>query len=83
MEPAILVITLVCGMLVNRIGLPPLIGYLAAGFALYLFGINEQSLPLLESLANLGVTLLLFVIGLKLDLKSYLRLKCGRVRVCT
>ncbi|MGL4473702.1 MAG: cation:proton antiporter [Shewanella sp.] len=70
MEPAILVITLSCGLLVNRLGLPPLIGYLVAGFALYLFGINDASLPLLETLANLGVTLLLFVIGLKLDIKS-------------
>lgn len=70
MEPAILIITLVCGMLVSRIGLPPLIGYLAAGFVLFLFGINETSLPLLEQLANLGVTLLLFAIGLKLDIKS-------------
>ncbi|PVZ70273.1 cation:proton antiporter family protein [Pelagibaculum spongiae] len=70
MEPAILIITLACGMLVNRFGLPPLIGYLAAGFVLFLFGIDESSLPLLEQLANLGVTLLLFIIGLKLDVRS-------------
>jgi predicted Kef-type K+ transport protein len=70
MEPAILIITLACGMLVRRLGLPPLIGYLIAGFALYLFGIEEASLPMLEQLANLGVTLLLFAIGLKLDIKS-------------
>ncbi|NRD72423.1 cation:proton antiporter [Shewanella sp. VB17] len=70
MEPAILIITLACGMLVSRIGLPPLIGYLIAGFALFLFGIDDSSLPLLEQLAELGVTLLLFAIGLKLDIKS-------------
>ncbi|MCZ4335822.1 cation:proton antiporter family protein [Shewanella colwelliana] len=70
MEPAILIITLACGMLVSRVGLPPLIGYLVAGFVLFLFGINESSLPLLEQLANLGVTLLLFAIGLKLDIRS-------------
>ncbi len=70
MEPAILIITLACGMLVSRIGLPPLIGYLVAGFALFLFGIDESSLPLLEQLAELGVTLLLFAIGLKLDIRS-------------
>ena len=73
MEPAILIITLACGMLVSRIGLPPLIGYLVAGFVLFLFGIKEESLPLLEQLANLGVTLLLFAIGLKLDIKSLLK----------
>ena len=70
MEPAILITTLGCGVLVSRIGLPPLIGYLIAGFVLFLFGLNETSLPLLQQLANLGVTLLLFVIGLKLDIKS-------------
>ena len=70
MEPAILVITLACGLLVSRVGLPPLIGYLVAGFVLFMFGIEESSLPLLEQLANLGVTLLLFAIGLKLDLRS-------------
>lgn len=70
MEPAILIITLACGMLVSRIGLPPLIGYLVAGFVLFLFGIDESSLPLLEQLAELGVTLLLFAIGLKLDIRS-------------
>ncbi len=70
MEPAILVITLACGMLVNRINLPPLIGYLAAGFVLYTMGIENESLPLLNQLASLGVTLLLFAIGLKLDIRS-------------
>ncbi|MGL5361075.1 MAG: cation:proton antiporter [Shewanella sp.] len=70
MEPAILIITLICGMLVSRIGLPPLIGYLIAGFVLFVFGIEKASLPLLEELANLGVTLLLFAIGLKLDIRS-------------
>ncbi|MDL2193304.1 cation:proton antiporter family protein [Shewanella algae] len=70
MEPAILVITLACGMLVNRINLPPLIGYLAAGFVLYTMGIENESLPLLNELASLGVTLLLFAIGLKLDIRS-------------
>jgi len=70
MEPAILITTLACGMLVSRVGLPPLIGYLVAGFVLFLFGIDESSLPLLEQLAELGVTLLLFAIGLKLDIRS-------------
>ncbi|MEI6859734.1 MAG: cation:proton antiporter family protein [Shewanella sp.] len=75
MEPAILIITLACGMLVSRVGLPPLIGYLVAGFVLFLFGIDESSLPLLEQLAELGVTLLLFAIGLKLDIKSLFKVE--------
>ena len=75
MEPAILIITLACGMLVSRVGLPPLIGYLVAGFVLFLFGIDESSLPLLEQLAELGVTLLLFAIGLKLDIRSLFKVE--------
>ncbi|MCL1057393.1 cation:proton antiporter [Shewanella gelidimarina] len=75
MEPAILIITLACGMLVSRVGLPPLIGYLVAGFVLFLFGIEESSLPMLEQLANLGVTLLLFAIGLKLDIRSLFKVE--------
>ncbi|MCH1926090.1 cation:proton antiporter [Shewanella sp. C32] len=70
MEPAILIITLACGMAVNSINLPPLIGYLAAGFVLYVLGVQPDSLPILHSLADLGVTLLLFAIGLKLDVRS-------------
>ncbi|NLQ23742.1 cation:proton antiporter [Shewanella sp. S-1] len=70
MEPGILIITLICGMLVSRIGLPPLIGYLVAGFVLFILGIDKESLPLLQELASLGVTLLLFAIGLKLDIRS-------------
>ncbi|MBR9729578.1 cation:proton antiporter [Shewanella intestini] len=73
MEPAIFIITLLCGMLVSRVGLPPLIGYLAAGFLLFIFGIQDESIPLLQALADLGVTLLLFAIGLKLDVKSLLK----------
>ena len=75
MEPAILIITLLCGLLVSKVGLPPLIGYLGAGFVLFTFGIQDSSLPLLKQLADLGVTLLLFSIGLKLDLKSLFKEK--------
>ena len=91
MEPAILIITLLCGMLVSRVGLPPLIGYLAAGFVLFTLGIEDTSLPILQQLADLGVTLLLFSIGLKLDLKSlqlqstdanFLCIKFFQYRIC-
>ena len=65
------------GMLVRAIGLPPLVGYLAAGFALSGAG-NLLELPLqngviLEHIAHLGVLLLLFTVGLKLKLKSLVR----------
>ncbi|MCP4406486.1 MAG: cation:proton antiporter [Gammaproteobacteria bacterium] len=62
---------LVFGLLAVRIGLPPLIGYLIAGFVLNLFGYVDHDL--LTELGELGVTLLLFTIGLKLDVRSLLK----------
>lgn len=51
--------------------LPPLVGFLAAGFALGAGG--APHLPYLEPVADLGVVLLLFAIGLKLDVRTLLR----------
>jgi len=58
------------GMLARLVGLPPLIGFLAAGFALGALGM--QNTPILQEIADLGVTLLLFTIGLKLHVKDLL-----------
>lgn len=57
-----------CGFLSKQINLPPLVGYLLAGFGLHALGV--QPIPSLETLATLGVELLLFTIGLKLDVKT-------------
>jgi len=57
------------GFAVRQVGLPPMIGFLAAGFALHFLGITGGSLAL-DSIADMGVMLLLFTIGLKLDLRS-------------
>lgn len=65
LDPLVILIALVCGFASRAMGLPALIGYLAAGFALHEFSIEAGTL--LESLANLGITLLLFTIGLKLE----------------
>lgn len=66
-----LVVALGAALLAVLIKLPPLVGFLAAGFALNAFGVEE--LPALQTIADLGVTLLLFGIGLKLDVRSLLR----------
>jgi predicted Kef-type K+ transport protein len=66
-----LIVTLVCGVAAAAIRLPPLVGFLVAGFALNAMGVEH--LPELSTLADLGVTLLLFGIGLKLDVRSLLR----------
>lgn len=57
------------GLLAKRINLPPLIGFLVAGFALNFAGFTAGG-PALEGAANLGVMLLLFTIGLKLNIRS-------------
>ncbi len=59
------------GLLMRLIGLPPLVGYLAAGFVLSTQG--HQSNDILNAVAHAGVLLLLFSVGLKLRLKSLLR----------
>jgi glutathione-regulated potassium-efflux system ancillary protein KefC len=62
---------LVSGLLAVRFGLPPLVGYLIAGFVLNALGFVDHEL--LVAIGELGVTLLLFTIGLKLDVRSLLR----------
>ena len=59
------------GLIGRQFGLPPLAGYLLAGFVLHAF--NFESGPLLDAVAHYGVLLLLFSVGLKLDLRSLLQ----------
>ncbi|MEJ2515282.1 MAG: cation:proton antiporter [Gammaproteobacteria bacterium] len=59
------------GLGARLIGLPPLIGFLATGFLLGSQGIVTGEV--LQKLSDLGITLLLFSIGLKLDLRSLAR----------
>ena len=62
---------LVSGLLAVRVGLPPMVGYLIVGFVLNALGFADNAK--LVAIGELGVTLLLFTIGLKLDIKSLLR----------
>ncbi|WP_435219316.1 cation:proton antiporter domain-containing protein [Luminiphilus sp. nBUS_07] len=71
-QPLIILIALLCGLASRAVGLPALIGYLTAGFVLHEIGVTAGSW--LEQLANLGITLLLFSIGLKLDVRALLKL---------
>lgn len=65
------------GLIARAIGLPPLIGYLGAGFALAAVGehvgVGTQDGIILQHLAHLGVLLLLFTVGLKLKLGNLVR----------
>lgn len=60
-----------CGLGVKLIHLPPLVGYLIAGFLLNAFGLEPSAN--LETLANIGITLMLFTIGLKLNVSTLLK----------
>ncbi|MEE4637570.1 MAG: cation:proton antiporter family protein [Wenzhouxiangella sp.] len=68
----------VLGLAVKQIGLPPLVGFLAAGFGLNWFGQRFGLLPaftgdVLNHVAHLGVLLLLFTVGLKLKWRQLVR----------
>lgn len=52
-----------------RIHMPPMLGFLLAGFLMNFLGLTAGDLPL-EQIADLGIIILLFTIGLKLDLKG-------------
>ncbi len=71
MDPAWIAAAFGLGLAGRLIGLPPLVGFLAAGFVLRAFG--AEGGETLDRVANLGVYLLLFGIGLKLKLKSLVR----------
>ncbi|MCL9782571.1 cation:proton antiporter [Vibrio sp. S4M6] len=60
----------VAGFIAVRCHLPPLVGFLFAGFVLHYYGF--QTNETIQTLSELGVTLLLFTIGLKLDIKVLL-----------
>lgn len=61
------------GLGVRLIGMPPLVGYLAAGFILSAMG--HESNVILKEVSHAGVLLLLFSVGLKLRLKSLVRIE--------
>ena len=70
-DPAWIIIAFLAGLLFRKINLPPMIGFLIAGFLLYLFGAENDQFLL--AIADMGITLLLFTIGLKLRIATLLR----------
>lgn len=68
MEIVIVVIAFVFGFVVKQVGLPPLVGFLAAGF--FLNYLDIEATEILYTLSDAGIILLLFSIGLKVQLKK-------------
>ena len=58
-------------MAAKSFSLPPSIGYLFAGFLLHFLGFQADDS--IYTLANLGITLMLFTIGLKLNVKDLIK----------
>ncbi len=71
MDVAVVVTAFVFGFGARAVGLPPMVGYLVAGFVLHAFG--YESSEAIEAVSELGVLLLLFGIGLKLKVKTLTR----------
>lgn len=70
-DPLWISIAFALGFVLRQVGLPPLVGYLIAGFMLQAMGAEGGAV--LDSIADLGVLLLLFTIGLKSKLSSLAR----------
>ena len=69
--PVSIAMAFLLGFLARTVGLPPMVGFLCAGFALSGLGVSQD--PAIGYIADFGVTLLLFVIGLKLKVKTLAR----------
>ena len=71
----VILVALSCGVIFTRIGQPAVIGYILAGVVLGPAGFglvsNQENIALL---ADLGVLMLLFVIGMELSLRAFRRI---------
>lgn len=68
MEIYLIVIAFFFGFVAKQLNLPPLVGFLIAGFVLNYF--NVEATERLHQLSEAGILLLLFSIGLKVQLKK-------------
>jgi len=71
MDPVWIGIAFILGFFARQVGLPPLVGFLGAGFVLHAMGVEAGNA--IERISEYGITLLLFSIGLKLNLRSLLK----------
>jgi CPA2 family monovalent cation:H+ antiporter-2 len=68
----IIVVGLITGLIANKLKIPPIVGYIIAGIIIgpYTGGVTVSDIPRIELLAEIGVALLLFSIGLDFSFKE-------------
>ena len=73
----ILIVALIGGMIAQRLGQPLIIGYLAAGIMVgpYTAGPTVSEIHDIEILAEIGVALLLFALGLEFNFHKLAKVK--------
>ncbi len=71
MDALLLAVAFFFGLLAQQLRLPPLVGFLVSGFVLQAFG--QKGGDAMGVIANLGVTLMLFSIGVKLRVRTLAR----------
>lgn len=73
MDPVLLWIfaAFVAGFLASQLRMPPLVGYLAAGYGLSALGYTAS--PTLYAISDIGILLLLFTVGLKLRVQTLVK----------
>ncbi len=68
MDLWLIVVAFGFGFGASQVRLPPMVGYLVAGFVLHAAG--QETTEAIETLSDIGILLLLFGIGLKLKVKT-------------
>lgn len=68
----LIVVAFGCGLALQRLGQPVILGYIAAGIVLgpHTGGLTVSNIHEIEKLAEIGVALLLFALGLEFSLKD-------------
>jgi len=68
-------VALLCGMVLTRLRQPAIVGYILAGVVLGPSGLAlVEDRERIDVLAELGVLLLLFIVGMELSVRSFMRL---------
>jgi CPA2 family monovalent cation:H+ antiporter-2 len=68
----LILVAFCCGLLLHRLGQPLILGYIAAGVILgpHTGGLTVSNIHQIELLAEIGIALLLFALGLEFSLKN-------------